>query len=312
MPSDAHSIYQDWVDNLFSAVLEGDVERIAAQVNLPYLHQSEDTRLVIETRKDMETGFSSFLGMLRSHGVNQLVALATSAEYLSDEYIEGFHVVHCLRNGIPVLPAYTNRAVLRRSCRTWKLSEVHHGFSHGSWPVSSIHVNTRALSARAREDDARRQSTQPLALYQRFLNGLTQANVSGDFEAYCQMIEFPCSYHSIRHDMAVHGPEDIRPFFDMVTQVLRDNGVEEFARIADSAEFLSGSTICGYHTTRMMRGGGDAMEPIKSRMILHRTGTRWFLKSVTNAVLDEQFPYGRPVVTDDLVTDLEIQKRTKT
>ncbi len=312
MSSDALSIYQDWLDTLHAAVLRGDLDVVAAHVSLPYLHQSEDARLVIETRRDMETGFHSFARMLKARGVNQFIGLATTAEYLSDDYIEGFHVAHALRNGVPVLPNYTNRAVLRRGAANWKLSEIEHGFSHGEWPIRVVHVAKDTTTERSQKDDVRRESTQPLALYQRFLNALTRANVTADFGAYCRLLEFPYSYHSVGKDMIASGPEDVRPHFDMVTEMLRENGIEDFARIADHAEFLSGNMICGYHTSWMMRDGTDALESIRSRMILHRHGTRWFAKSVTKAVEDDQFPYGQPVVADDLVTDLEIQKRTKT
>lgn len=312
MSSDALSIYQDWLDTMYPAILGGDMDVIARHVSLPYLHRSQDRRLVIETRKDMETGFTSFMQMLRGLKVDKVIGLATVAEYLSDDYIEGQHVVHALRNTVAALPLHTNRAVLRRGTTNWKLSEIEFGFSHGDWPIQVIHVAERSPAHRSVKDDVRRESTQPLALYQRFLNALTRANVTGDFGAYCRLLDFPYSFHSIGRDMIAEGPEEVRPHFDMVTGLLRENRIEEFARIADHAEFLSSNMICGYHSTRMMRGGTDALEPIRSRMILHRHGTRWFLKSVTNAVKDDTFPYGQPVVASDLVTEIEIQKRTKT
>lgn len=312
MASDALTIYQDWLDIVFSAILGGDVDVIATHVGLPYLHRSQDTKLVIETQKDMERGFTSFARMLQSQGVNQFIGLATSAEYLSGDYIEGFHVVHSLRNAEPALPAYTDRVVLRRGSAAWKLSEVHHGFSHRKWPISAIFVDECAETGRARSDDARRESTQPLALYQRFLNALTQANVTGDFDGYCAMLDFPCSYHTLGRDEVAEAPDDVCPYYDLIWSMLRENRVEEFARIADSAEFLSGNTICGYHVSRLIRGGRDAMAPVKSRMILRRTGTRWRLNSVTNAIEDDEFPRKQLVVVDDLITDIEIQKRTRT
>ncbi len=312
MSSDPLTIYQDWVDTMCAAIQGGALDVIAMHVALPYLHRSQDARIVIETRRDMEKGYRSFINMLQSHGVNQFIGLATSAEYLSDDYIEGVHIVHSLRNAAPVLPAYSNRTVLRRGVANWKLSEVHHGFSHGNWPVNVIHVGDDLHTRRSQTDDARRQSTQPLALYQRFLNALTRANATGDLDAYCRMCDFPYSSHSASQDLVVEGVDGVRPFFDGVSDLMRENRIEEFARIADRAEFLSGSSICGYHTCRFMRGGTDALEPVRSRMILNRIGTQWFLKSVTNAVKDCPFPYSQPVVGDDLVTDLEIQRRTKT
>lgn len=310
---DPIQIYQDWLDIVSGALLAEDIETISAHVALPYLHRSIDTRIVVETRHDLDSGFRTFARALRALGVNQFIRLVTSAEFLSTEYLQGHHVTHILRNATPVVPSYVNRMVLRRGPNAWKMTEVYNGFSHGSWPVKSITVPaadpTRPHGA---ENDARRDAAQPLALYQRFLNKLTQANVAGDFDGYVALCQFPYSWHARAEDTVVNNPDEVRPFFNMMSGLLQNNGIEEFVRIADHAEFLNGNTICGYHTARFLKDGRDAIEPVKSRMILHRVGVRWFLNSVTNAIVAIRLDGGRPETAPDLVTQIEIEERTKT
>ena len=231
---------------------------------------------------------------------------------MSDDYIEGYGVNHILRNATPLVPSYSAYFVLRRAVNGWKLVEVHHEISHGTWPVTLLkvpqHGDGISLSA---ADDARREATQPLALYQSFLNSLTQANVSGDFDRYLSMCQLPYPSHAENNDTIIDEPESVRAFFNMLTGMLKNNKIEEFLRIADQAEFISNDTLCGYHTSRFLRGGEDALPPIRSRMILRREGVRWKLNAVTNSVASWNIPYSEPVATKTLVTQIEIQERTK-
>ncbi len=312
MREDPMIAYQDWLDANGDAVLTGDMDKIAEQVSLPYLHTSLDSRMVIETRKHMEEGFTSFGNYLRAHGINQFIRLCSSAEYLSDDYIEGFHVTHVMRNAQSVVEPYSNRSVLRRAGSGWKLTECFNGFYHAKWPVNAIKVPQDWKIAGAFDsDDARREAAQPLSIYQSFLNELTHANVSGNFEAYCAKCSFPYTSHADEDDMILAGPDDVWPFFETVAHLLSEYGVEDFLRIADHAEFVSGDTIYGYHTTRFLRDGQDALGPIKSRMVLKREGHKWFLKSVTNAIKQNLMTRATPSNTADLVTRLEIHERTK-
>lgn len=295
------------------AMLHADLNVLTQFVNLPHLHRSRDNRTVIETREDMIKGFATFSDSLKAQGANQFIRLAGSAEYLSDDYIRGTHVTHVLRNATPVVPSFVNRAVLRRGHDNWKLVENFGDYTSDGWPVRILQVTAKARSSdEISHTDARRESAQPLALYQRFLNALTRANVTDDFDAYCDLCMFPHSSHTAQSDTIREAPEDVRVVFDGISRVLSDNNVDEFARIADHAEFISGDTICGYHIAHFLSAGKETLEAIKSRMILRRIGTRWFLQAVTNSVANEDFKFGEPVLTEDLVTQVDIQKRTKT
>lgn len=312
MSSEPATIYQEWLDVMSEPLLHGRVEILQKYVSLPYLHRSEDNRTVIETVEDMTHGFKSFSDSLQAHGANQIVRLVSFAEYLSDDYIQGAHVTHVLRNATPVIPSFVSKLSLRRCPTHWKLVENYGGYSHGEWPVRVMRFGEVTPNAQNRDVDARRESAQPLALYQRFLNAMTRANVTHDLDAYCSLCNFPYTSHTRDDDTVVSGPDDVKPFFDMLSALLEEHKIEEFARIADHAEFISGDTICGYHTSRFMSEGTEKLPAIKSRIILRRIGTRWFLHSITNAIANATYPYSDPVAVNDLVPERVIQERTKT
>jgi len=255
----------------------------------------------------------SFDGPLHARGVNQSIRLASHAASLSPNYSDGVYVTHLLQDARPIVRSYTNRAVIRRTPEGWRLTETLNGFSHKIWPIRVFYVPDDPPHFDSNQnDDARSSALEPLAIYQTFINQMTQANVAGDFDAYCAMCEYPHSVHAENHDVDIETPEDVRPSFDAVAILLDEHKIDDLVRIADHAEFVSSNEICGYHTVRFISADGNALAPMKTRIILRRTGTRWFVRSITKALSNEEYPYRHPIPAQELVTQLEIQKRTKT
>lgn len=312
LDEDAKTIYQAWLDETAEAVLTGDVDACQSFVNLPYHYVNHETRVVIETREDLAKGVETMANAMRAFGVNQFIRLATDAEFLCADYIQGHHVTHLLRNATYMVPSFLNRVVLRRGRERWKATEYVSAVPHGYWPAENRRGEVeRALPETLDTKDARRQAQDPLAVYQRFLNSMTRANVTEDFGSFEGLFSLPFSSHGARYDAIIDNREALREAFDGFTTRLKDNQIEEFLRIATHAEFLSGDTLCGYHTTYFLRDAKDALAPVPARMILQRKGTRWLLQSVTNALGNEKFNTSGPIIPGDLVTHREIQERTK-
>jgi hypothetical protein len=314
MAEDALKIYQAWLDETSGHFVANDLEPLRRHYALPFLYHSQTNRIILETWPDLGSDHAAFAGSLRRHGVDQLIRLASSAEFLSERYIEGSHVAHAMRRGRQVVPSSVTRFVLRRDFDGWKAIEQDTTLNDEVWPVDNLSFGDEPRrKVRRPKFDIRRESDEPLALYQRFLNRMTQANVAGDFDGFRKLFGFPHWVHTGNANRLVNSVAQTRSFFDMVTRMLKENEIEEFVRIGDRAEFISATEICGYHTSRFLAGGRDALPAIKSRMILRRSGTRWLLHSVTNAVRGGDYPYTEPFqVVGDLVTDREIQERTKT
>jgi hypothetical protein len=309
---DPRNLLQTLLDR-YSALCEGgDVEQVLKLFTLPFLHEALDTKIMLETREDLRIGQMALAETMRGKGVTQIIRLASRADYLSPNYIDGVFVTHLLHDSRPIARSYSNRAVLKRSDDGWRFSQITYGFSHKVWPVRVFYVPEEQPEFDAQADDARREALEPLAIYQSFINRMTQANVADDKEAYLALCELPMWMHMDETDRLIEDKEGIYDFCDAVTKLLQGYQIEDFLRIADHAEFISANEICGYHTAHFLRGGEAAVDPIKSRLILRRTGTRWRLHSVTNSVKYGEHTFSDPVPTKDLKTLLDIQKRTKT
>ncbi len=309
---DPKTIFQGFLDGLSAAISSGGAKAVMPFFSLPYLHEALDAKVMLENQSDLEDGLASFYATLSAHGVDQSIRLVTNADYLSPNYIEGIYVSHMLRGATPVVRSFTNRAVIRRTADGWKITHTINGFSHKVWPIKVFYVpDVPPEYGIAAQDDVRREATEPLAIYQSFINRMTQANVAGDVDAYNSLCHFPYTFHTEADDDNFATEDDARRFVEAVVELLDRHEVEDFVRIADRAEFVSASEICGYHTTHFLRGGEAALEPVKSRIILQRVGTQWLLRSVTNSLNQEAHFYRHQVPSERLVTDLAIQQRTK-
>lgn len=310
---DPRTIFQTILDEVAEAGAAGDTDGMMRYFSLPYLHEALDTKIMLENQEDLRVGLSAFYETLRGKGVTQMIRLVSQADYLSPNYIEGQYVTHLLRDSRPIVRSYANRAVIRRSGDSWRLTQTFNGFSHKIWPIRVLYVPDDPPDySTPHQDDARREALEPLAIYQSFINRMTQANVAGDKDGYLSMCTLPMWMHMDETDQLIENKQGIYDFCDAVTKLLQDNEVEDMLRIADHAEFVSANEICGYHTAHFLRGGEAVVDPIKSRLLLKRKGTRWFLQSVTNSIKYGEHPYIDPVPTTDLITQLDIQKRTKT
>lgn len=312
MQQNALTIYQDWLDATAPAILTNDLEVLANHIALPYRHQAGGASVIIETREDLDYGQTTFANSLRANGVNHFIRLAQNAEFLSTDYIEGHHRTHILSNARRVVPSFTDRMVLRRFAERWKMVELSVPQNSASWPVKVLRRNAieDALPEQS-DEDARRGPMEPLAIYQGVLDKLDQSNAARDFSGFAALFSYPCTFHTSSRDHHIATRGDMATVFEGIQTMLDTNKVDCLTRTGTLAEFISGNEILGYHTSRFLKDGEDVLDPLRTRLILHRTGTDWRCRSFTNSVENEHLPYEKPVLSKTLVTQREIQERTK-
>lgn len=309
----AKLIYQDVLDALSAAIMTYDPEVLMSRVGFPLRMSTQEQEFVIENEGDWLQSAQAFHRSLMSLGVNHYIRLVASADFLSENYIEGRHITHTLRNATPVVPSYENRVVLGRIDGIWKFTEIHSAMENDRWPISIPRVDIARKPNLGEVDpalDIRRTSASPLALYQDYLDASTKTIVENDFNGWCALSDFPHMVHIDKVDEFIETPAEIRPFFEMLQNQISVHKVDQFERKAERAEFLSASQICGYHTTCLYSKGDLKLGPVAGRFILNRTGTTWRMTSVTNSVANAEFPYSLPELSDALVSLREIQERT--
>lgn len=272
--------------------------------------QSED--FVIESKADLAECAKLYHKSITGMGANNYIRLVSEAEFLAEDYIEGLHITHTLKDAISLVPSYQNRVVLVRSNGVWRASIVRSELQNASWPITSPKVDVTQHPKLSRHDPKGELATinaTPLTIYQTYLDALSKTNMSGDFDGWCALCDFPHSVHIDNYDDVLSKPEDVRPFFEMFNKMIAEHRIDAVIRKADHAEFLSPTEICGYHETNLLSKGEVKVGPISSRYILHRTATTWRMRSVTNSLANQKFPYHQPKISDELVSLRDIHKR---
>ena len=312
---DAHAleIYQGVLDDLSQTLSQGRYDHAPGFFNFPIQFRTQGADMVLETVEEVERGYAVLLESLRGQGMTEILMLASRARWLSPKYIEGFHVSHYLTGTTPLVPPFHNRAVLREVAGAWRVDEAESEASNAKWPIDKIKVADATNLPNARlsfpREDARTSVLDPLDVYTRFLQSYSACNMAHDFDGWAALHLFPHTVHTDAADKIIKTPDGIRPFFEMLSRIIQEHGVDRFERAPSRAEFLSADKICGYHTGTLYRGDTLIMGPIKSRMILQRVGPVWYMRSVTNAVSNEQIPWSEPEVSSTLIGLSEIQGR---
>ncbi|MFW5655080.1 MAG: hypothetical protein ACOCYW_05465 [Roseicyclus sp.] len=113
-------------------------------------------------------------------------------------------------------------------------------------------------------------------IYQDFLDRVSGLLMAGEISAIVDCMICPQEIRTLDGFLKV---TTARQMFDVVSDFrafLMGFGTTDYHRICDWAEIdEAGETITGEHMTYVLRGGGFAMAPIRSRMILRRVDGAW-------------------------------------
>ncbi len=297
MAGDALDILQTWLDRMADAIMSNDLDTTLAHFDLPVTRVLLDSWHVTQTRAEVARELNNLNEGLLSQGVNQLIRLGRDAEFLEEDFLEGSYITHMLRNAVPVIPSFKSRVMLRRSDGVWRLVEAQNGYAGHRWPMPFTETEET-------ENDADVAAAQPMAIFQSFLNKITEANRRGDVEGFCKHMCFPLGLHAQEENQVANGPDDLRPLLERLERLISQAGVDRFERRANRAEFLSRDLICGHQSSHFLRNGRPVAPSVTSRIILRRTASRWRMQSITNSILNFATLYRVPA--DDTVAREDI------
>lgn len=315
-PSDqqAVEIYQAKLDHMSTLLLAGEVEAAADILFLPNTMRTAQSEQVFETREEIIDQIKKVCSFLQSNGVTHYVRLVTHSAYLSAGFIKGLHTTHILRNATYVVAPYDCTGFMQQRDDVWGFTQLDTMLGNRYFPIvnpTPLDDSRQTFDAEYTED-ARSGDQAAVEIYQDYLDALTATNLADDFEGWCNHCFFPHTVHTTAMDKTIKTPEGIRPFFEMLTAMIREKGITSFRRIAETASFISGDRIVGYHTGNLNRGEEVIIGPIKSRMVIQKTDAGgWAMTSVTNSVLDQSIQGGFENPTNSIPTLREIDKRNR-
>lgn len=309
---DPAKIYQENLDAVSAALMEGDGARCLAHMALPILMRTTGSEVLIETPEDLISDIEKHGVSLKGFGVTHYIRLVKKAAYLREDIIEGWHETHMLRGAQIVLPRYMSRLILRQIDGPWKVIEAEHELAGERFPGGVVKPVPGFYQDRWRAgfDDIRAGQAKAEPIYQTVLDAMSESVVDGDFERWCSLFTWPHEIHFDATDHVAEKPEDVRGFYDKVRDILSDRGADALPRRAKRADFVSGDRIVGYHDTTMSAQGRTVYGPIQSRMMMTLQDRKWRCMSVTNAISNKQLSEVT-AVTESLPTMRQIQERMR-
>lgn len=302
----AMEIYQSNLDAVSKAILEGPVEDVLNHLRAPYYMRTAQRLVAFNNRQDILDGSNSVRHSLRVQGATDYVRTAHHAFFRNEDEIEGVHWTRILRGNELMAPAYENRIKLRRAPEGhWQVIHAEHCILLSGWP--SVPLDS---------DVGRLDDVEPLSqadeiarmVYQEYLDALTDTNMTQDFDGWVQLCTFP---HTVIIDQVTRVmdiPEDIKPFFDMVSGLVRDNPKAVLKRGGEVATFVNSHTIRGYHRTTFEGDGTSVFPPICGSFIIELRDGQWQMTKVVNAIANPEFPYKTPIVSEALGSELDQKK----
>jgi hypothetical protein len=133
-------IYQQVLDIVSDAVMSGDFDTYLAQIDLPYLVQTETSRHLLSSAEDLRPTFDVLAQGLAARGVTHYERLARAADYVDRDRIEGWHYTHLIADGQHIAyPKRSSHAIVRRGSR-WLLSEANYPIQTKSWPLDDATI----------------------------------------------------------------------------------------------------------------------------------------------------------------------------
>lgn len=312
MLNSLEDISNDFLDRQTRAIFECDIQAYLDTVSMPYRRLSLSHDALLETVDHVQIGLNSYAESAATAGINLFYRKLEVVRNVGSRYIEGIYAAHQMRNANYVIPPYRGRFVLRKIGSSWKMIESERQLITRGWAADlNASVAEIEVPVAFAKEDIRSSDRDPLEEYQRHLDAIAKAEVNDDFSTYCSYLRFPYTAHSMQMDSVIQNTASARPFFDMIKKTRNGEVGDHLDRKVEKAEFLGANLMVGYHVGRAFKHGQEVIEPVLSRMILQIHKGRWQLLSVANTIRNKKYPFDMYAPGDELMTDIDIQKRTR-
>lgn len=134
------NIYQRALDTVSAAVIAGNFDLYARQIDLPYLVQTMNGRHLITNAEDLRPTFDALSRGLAMRGVTHYERVARSADYVHRDRIEGQHSTHLIAHGERIIhPKFVRHSIVRRGS-VWLFSDACYPIDAPNWPFDDATI----------------------------------------------------------------------------------------------------------------------------------------------------------------------------
>ena len=119
--STAVRIYQDNLDAVSKALMDGDLREVMRHIAIPNMMSTHDTEIVMSSPEELDIVITDFRAALLDRGVVSYIRTCLEADFVAgrDDMIAGRHRTDTAdANGVPVT-SYLNHMVMMQIDGTW-------------------------------------------------------------------------------------------------------------------------------------------------------------------------------------------------
>jgi hypothetical protein len=132
--AEAEVIYQRLLDQLSTAVINGDIATVVALFDLPFRLGTLNGSFILTTEADVADHALALNRTLRQLGATDYIRLASGARFLDPGRIEGTHVTHMMRRAERVIAPFPSRMVIVERAGGWRVAQSVHALENHHLP----------------------------------------------------------------------------------------------------------------------------------------------------------------------------------
>ena len=128
-------ILQSYLDEVGLAVMADRFEAYMARVELPLRILTSSASLKVATTADLKDGFDTFVELIESQGVTQMVRSVHAAAFQGNNHIVGVYETRLMCEVHQLLPTFHSKMWIGCYGGTWKAIKIHNTTKDSRWPM---------------------------------------------------------------------------------------------------------------------------------------------------------------------------------
>lgn len=131
----ANTILQAYLDDMGKAVMNDWFEVYASRIELPLNIVTSAANLTVTTRADLEDGFDTFVEMMRSRGVTEMLRTVKAATFQGNDHIVGVYETRLMAGDTLALPIFHSKMWIGCYDGVWKAIKITNTTNEARWPL---------------------------------------------------------------------------------------------------------------------------------------------------------------------------------
>ena len=279
MSADARIIYQRLLSHMTGAITEHDSDAWVAGMALPHQMSTAEGKLVLETVRDVQIGFTDYVSALARIGVARVERSCCVARLVAPGKISGYHSTVMFRDDGEALPEYFVSWTLHQGTDDiWRVMISEAALSVDQW----ADLPHNDLSQFQREDTNSEMRLRRMV--QAFFHQADTTLLHGEFGEWTRFYQLPMVVEFDRDQNIIHTTEDLRRDFEFYRDRFVAGGVTDITRVVRTAERVGDALLIATYRAHVLSDADYIVDPWNGAATMRWENGRWRIVGILNAL----------------------------